>query len=361
MKTKLFLGIILLFLVSCVKKSDTIEVIPNYDAVYAWKTDTEAKPVKTEITNEFSRKITKQLGEKAGTIGVYTLYIGENGKVDKIRVESITDKNGKEMLPKNSQTFMGEIVKEINDWKFEPAIKNGKPVKSKLLFELIRIRGNDSLKLHFKNPTQKGTTETDEDVFFVAVEEMPEPIGGVKSVQKNVTYPDLARRAGIQGRVFVKTFIDEKGNVVKTEIIKGIGGGCDEAAQIAVEKAKFIPGKQRGVPVKTQVVMPILFRLSANVDFILEKTEDGKLPDKVEIEGTVINAQNEAPIAAANIMLVGTRFGSASDFEGNFQINKVPPGKYKLNFNHSKYGGKKSNEFEFKKGKKYIFKIKVTL
>ncbi len=360
MKAKLFFGVLLLLFTSCAKNSDAIEVIPNYNAVYAWKTDAEAKPVKTGMTDGFSRKIIKQLGEKAGTIGVYTLYIGESGKVDKIRIGPIVNLEGKEMFAENSEKFLKDVIQEIKDWEFEPAIKNGKPVKSKLLFELIRIRGNDSLKLHFRNPNQKGTAQTDTDVYFVAVEEMPEPVGGVKTVQKNVTYPDLARRAGIQGRVFVKTFIDEKGNVVKTEIIKGIGGGCDEAAQTAVEKAKFVPGKQRGVPVKTQVVMPILFQLGANVDFTLEKTEDGKFPDQVEIEGTAIETSNGTPIAAANIMLVGTSLGAATDFDGNFVITKIPPGKYKLNFNHSKYGGKKSKEFEFKKGKKYIFKIKVT-
>ena len=276
MKAKLFFVVLLLIVASCGKNRDSIEVIPNYDAIYAWKTDAEAKPVKTTITDEFSRKIVKRLGETAGTIGVYVLYIGESGKVEKIKIEPIVNRDGKEAFAENSEKFLKDAIQEIKDWEFEPALKNGKPVKSKLLFELIRIRGNDSLKLHFRNPTQKGTAETDADGYFVAVDEMPEVIGGVKSVQKNVTYPDLARRAGIQGRVFVKTFIDEKGNVVKTEIIKGIGAGCDEAAQAAVEKAKFIPGKQRGVPVKTQVVMPILFKLNSDADSGSEGDKKGE-------------------------------------------------------------------------------------
>ncbi len=54
---------------------------------------------------------------------------------------------------------------------------------------------------------------------------------------------------------------DEKGIVTKTEIAKGIGAGCDEAASWAVSKAKFIPGKQRGKPVKVRVSIPIRFRI----------------------------------------------------------------------------------------------------
>ena len=38
---------------------------------------------------------------------------------------------------------------------------------------------------------------------------------------KNVVYPASAKEAGIQGKVLVKTIIDEKGNVVETEVIKG--------------------------------------------------------------------------------------------------------------------------------------------
>lgn len=103
--------------------------------------------------------------------------------------------------------------------------------------------------------------EDEEPVFFVAVEEMPEPIGGIQGIQQRIVYPEIARRAGVQGRVFVKAYVDELGNVWKTELIKGIGAGCDEAALAAVKETKFKPGKQRGKPVKVQVSIPILFKI----------------------------------------------------------------------------------------------------
>jgi protein TonB len=60
--------------------------------------------------------------------------------------------------------------------------------------------------------------------------------------------------------VFIRAFVDESGSVIKTELIKGIGGGCDEAALDAVRDTKFSPGKQRGKPVKVQVTVPIVFK-----------------------------------------------------------------------------------------------------
>ncbi len=103
---------------------------------------------------------------------------------------------------------------------------------------------------------------TEEFMFIPVPEEMPEPIGGIAEIQKKIVYPELAIKAGIQGKVFVKAFVDEKGNVVKAKIIKGIGVGCDEAAIDAVMKTKFNPGKQRGKPVKVQVSIPIFFKLN---------------------------------------------------------------------------------------------------
>jgi protein TonB len=90
---------------------------------------------------------------------------------------------------------------------------------------------------------------------------MPEPIGGIAAIQQLITYPEIAKRAGVEGKVYVLAFVDESGNVTNAKIIKGIGAGCDEAAIDAVRQTKFKPGKQRGTPVKVQVSIPIVFKL----------------------------------------------------------------------------------------------------
>jgi protein TonB len=103
--------------------------------------------------------------------------------------------------------------------------------------------------------------EEPEEDFFVVVEKMPELIGGLVGLQKNIRYPDVARKAGIEGRVFVQFIVNEKGEVENPRVIRGIGGGCDEEALKAVQNAKFIPGFQRGRPVRVQYNLPIVFKL----------------------------------------------------------------------------------------------------
>ena len=102
----------------------------------------------------------------------------------------------------------------------------------------------------------------EEPIYFVAVEEMPYPIGGIQAIHDLIIYPEIAKRAGVEGKVYVLAYVNEEGTVIKTEIIKGIGGGCDEAAEYAVKHTKFFPGKQRGKPMKVKVMVPIIFKLS---------------------------------------------------------------------------------------------------
>ncbi len=109
-------------------------------------------------------------------------------------------------------------------------------------------------------PPKVESSEEDAPIFEV-VEELPEPIGGISNIQKNIIYPELAKKAGLEGLVVIRAAVDEKGNVIKTQIMKGIGGGCDEAAEDAVLKTKFKPGSQRGIPVRVWVSVPVRFKL----------------------------------------------------------------------------------------------------
>ena len=110
-------------------------------------------------------------------------------------------------------------------------------------------------------PPKEEKKVEEEPTYFVAVEEMPEPIGGIKGIQEKIVYPEIAKRAGVEGKVYVLAFVDETGKVTKAQVLKGIGAGCDEAALKAVEETKFKPGKQRGKAVKVQVSIPIVFKL----------------------------------------------------------------------------------------------------
>jgi len=103
--------------------------------------------------------------------------------------------------------------------------------------------------------------EEPEPEIFVIVEDMPELIGGLGSLQKNIRYPEIAKKAGVEGRVIVQFVVNEQGRVVDPVVVRGIGAGCDEEAIRAVMLARFKPGKQRGKPVKVKMSLPITFKL----------------------------------------------------------------------------------------------------
>jgi periplasmic protein TonB len=109
-------------------------------------------------------------------------------------------------------------------------------------------------------PQQEENTEPEED-FFILVEQMPELIGGLEALQRDVRYPERALRANIQGRVYVQFIVNERGEVENPRVIRGIGGGCDEEALRVVSQAKFKPGMQRGRPVRVQYNLPVIFMI----------------------------------------------------------------------------------------------------
>lgn len=107
--------------------------------------------------------------------------------------------------------------------------------------------------------------EEKEEVFLV-VEEMPEFPGGTAAMQKfiasNIKYPRQASQLGLEGRVVVSFVINKDGNVDNVEILKGIGGGCDEEAiRVIKSLPSWKPGKQNGRPVSVKFTVPIKFTL----------------------------------------------------------------------------------------------------
>lgn len=82
-------------------------------------------------------------------------------------------------------------------------------------------------------------------------------IGGLETLNGKIAYPSEAKKNGVTGKVVVNAYIDEKGNVVGTQLFKGIGWGCDEAALKAVSEVKFHPSPSG----KCQAIIPIDFEL----------------------------------------------------------------------------------------------------
>lgn len=98
---------------------------------------------------------------------------------------------------------------------------------------------------------------------FIAYDEAPQPIGGFRAIQQNIVYPEIAREAGIEGKVVIRSFIDKNGDVQECEVDQGIPNtGLNEAAINAIKRTKFKPAMQRDRKVGVWISIPVFFRLN---------------------------------------------------------------------------------------------------
>lgn len=89
--------------------------------------------------------------------------------------------------------------------------------------------------------------------------------GMMTFLNQNIKYPDKAKRKGDQGKVFVRFFISAEGEVSDLKVLKGVTEELNEEAMRVIRNSnkKWIPGKTRGVPTKSQFVLPVYFKLDS--------------------------------------------------------------------------------------------------
>ncbi|MEB2777190.1 energy transducer TonB [Algoriphagus sp. D3-2-R+10] len=115
-------------------------------------------------------------------------------------------------------------------------------------------------------PNQEAFAQTESEKVHKEVDEMPTPPNGINGwnsyLAKNMKYPKAAREANVEGKVVVAFVVQETGEISNVEIIRGIGKGCDEEVmRLVKESPKWKPGKKDGEIVKTQMMLPVNFKL----------------------------------------------------------------------------------------------------
>jgi len=89
-----------------------------------------------------------------------------------------------------------------------------------------------------------------------------EPKFDLVRLQGLVKYPDMARKAGIEGTVRVNAWVDKIGNITKVLIADSDNKALDEAALQAVRNyGKAVPAIMNKEPVGCWITVPITFRL----------------------------------------------------------------------------------------------------
>jgi TonB family protein len=125
------------------------------------------------------------------------------------------------------------------------------------------------------------------DDVFTTVDDTATPEGGMPQfythVMKNLRYPVEARQKGIEGKVFVEFVVNTDGSLEVTGI-SGIGSGCDlEAMRVVQTSPKWTPGKNKGVPVRQQLTIPITFALNGYPKADLRKAPENSLQEVVAV------------------------------------------------------------------------------
>jgi len=94
---------------------------------------------------------------------------------------------------------------------------------------------------------------------FTPVEKLPEMV-----VQAKPDYPEIAKRAGITGKVYIKVLVDKEGRPKKAVVIKTDSELFNQPAIDAAMKSAFTPALQNNHPIAVWIVLPYRFTLENN-------------------------------------------------------------------------------------------------
>ena len=154
--------------------------------------------------------------------------------------------------------------------------------------------------------------------FFEVVEQMPEYPGGMAAaleyIQKNMRYPETAKKNGTQGRVTVQFIVDKEGNVTEPKVIRAVDKDLDaEAIRLVGTMPKWKPGMQKGQAVAVKYTLPVMFRLEGGEMKSSRTVEMSRRPgslldsalvivDGKEVTQSILNAINVDRIMSFSVL-----------------------------------------------------------
>lgn len=112
----------------------------------------------------------------------------------------------------------------------------------------------------------KSIPNVEEEIFYMS-EDPPQFPGGEKArnkyLRESIVYPELEKDSNIQGKVVVNFIVEKDGSLSNIKILKSVSENIDkEAIRVIYNMPKWIPGKQRGKPVRVYVNLLMRFTLN---------------------------------------------------------------------------------------------------
>ena len=116
-----------------------------------------------------------------------------------------------------------------------------------------------------KTTNHNGVNANTDKILFRVIEELPEFPGGatefMKWLTRNLRYPASAEEKKIEGKVIVSFIVNKNGSISDIKIIKSLDPDCDsEVLRVMKKMPKWKPGTEKGRPVRSEYVIPIIFK-----------------------------------------------------------------------------------------------------
>lgn len=288
-----------------------------------------------------------QIAAEINEVSKTTTIAGDFPDHMKPHVERIIKENpGIKLMYVEAESVNAEKIKSLNKEDilyshYEKNYAQDGSLKSERVGLIVRTGGTIT-KL-------SETTKSEDEVFLVAEEPASPQIGITgfyEAVKKALTYPAESKQRGIEGRVFVEFIVELDGTLSNYRVLRGISPACDEEAVRAVKAAnlKWNPAKQRGMPVRSKFVMPVLFSLDNNsvVQQPIQSEDQIRVVPEIIWEGgkkvmlgKVTKIDGE-PLPRVNIVIKDTRFGTITREDGSFRL-ELPESKSLVFFSHVGY------------------------
>lgn len=159
-----------------------------------------------------------------------------------------------------AKSYNEEVDKEIESAfpaiQWLPALIDGAPVSA---WHMLEFRVNSKFYL---NSDLCEAKPFDKIYSYIDLNEKPKFVWGDfnKWVYKQLEYPEVALKKGIEGSVLTRFVIEKNGKLSNVGIAKSVGGGCDEEALRVIRLSQWRPGQKEGKMVRTQVFYQITFK-----------------------------------------------------------------------------------------------------
>ena len=192
---------------------------------------------------------------------VFVSFVVEaNGKVSNIKiVRSVDPSLDKEAI---------RVIESMPDWT--PGKQKGKNVPVQFTIPVV-FSLNDKTKSAETELEVIKSSNGEKYEPFVIVEQMPKfdnrDVEAAKEyIVKNLKYPDIAAKNGIQGKVYVSFIVEEDGSISGVKVERGVDPILDkEAARVIESMPRWIPGYQRGQAVRVKFTLPVVFKLGDKI------------------------------------------------------------------------------------------------